>query len=74
MLVTIQVSRQLTRAQQPCLNNIEIHWRTDTPSSVHQSPYKVLSVFSGERVLIFGFIPFDCHQVLICCTAFYIHR
>ncbi|KAH3768093.1 protein mono-ADP-ribosyltransferase PARP4 [Pelomyxa schiedti] len=62
-----QVSRQLERAQQPCLKDISVEWgaRHSVAGPVKQAPHKLMSLFSGERVIIFAFIPQDCHQVTL---------
>jgi len=55
-----KVMKQLTRALQPILKNVEIDWR-DLPIPMEYSTYKpfIPNIFSGEKINIYAFLESD---------------
>ncbi|KAH3765658.1 protein mono-ADP-ribosyltransferase PARP4 [Pelomyxa schiedti] len=65
-----QVYRQLERARQPCLKDINVRWgATASSSTVQQAPSQIMTLFNGERTIIYAFIPSDCQQVTLHATV-----
>ncbi|KAH3743619.1 protein mono-ADP-ribosyltransferase PARP4 [Pelomyxa schiedti] len=67
-----QVQSQISRSKQACLKDIAIKWGSGSassatifPSVARQAPQKVMSLFSGDRVIVYSFINADCHGVTL---------
>lgn len=60
-----QDRKQLSRAAQPSLGSITVSWETGSSEvvAVDQAPALVQSIFSGERLIIYGLVPPDCVRV-----------
>ncbi len=59
-----KVKVQLSKAFQPALTSVAVDWQqfdTNAPKPV-QAPKEIVSLFSGSRQVVYGFVP-HCKQV-----------
>ncbi|XP_013771908.1 uncharacterized protein LOC106457068 [Limulus polyphemus] len=61
-----KVNAQLQKVAQPVLTNISVEWKLfdeDAPIPL-QAPRQIMSLFSGNRQIIYGFVP-HCHMATL---------
>jgi len=51
-----KVLRQFTRSKQPSLSDININWEIYRDETVLQAPHQIVSLFNGERQIIYGYV------------------
>lgn len=56
-----KLERQIERLHQPSIENVRIVWNSqnsdDQLEKIIQAPQKISSVFNGERIIVYGFVP-----------------
>jgi len=53
----VKIMRQLKRALQPALTNVHLDWGSF--QNVTQAPRKLRTIFNGDRLLVYAFLPKD---------------
>lgn len=59
------MKRQMKRCAQPALSDIRIEWKTFQQGTIRQAPTQILSLFSGERQIVYGYV-YVCSVCFIC--------
>ena len=62
------MARLVQRTVQPSYGSVSVQWGDFAPWQVMQAPSKVRSIFSGERAIVYGFLPPGCTHVTLTAT------
>nr|XP_019605170.1 PREDICTED: poly [ADP-ribose] polymerase 4 [Rhinolophus sinicus] len=62
-----QIEDQLTRSRSPSCHSVSVTWQQLSPQAPEplQAPAQVQTLFDGDRLLVYGFIP-HCTQATLC--------
>ena len=59
----LQMMSQLEKASQPVLTSLTVEWTTfKDDMKIRQAPCQIMSLFNGERQVVYGFVD-NCTQV-----------
>jgi hypothetical protein len=65
-----KVLRQLKRALKPALTDIKVNW--GSVNKVEQTPFRLPPLFSGGRLVIYGFVPKETKGMFfLFCHSYY---